>query len=293
MLVHHRHSFAPWDPIRYFQRAFILPEGFPSHPHRGFITVTYILKGGFVHRDSLGVKQTYGAEERHGGKHTQWLHTGAGMLHEEMFDTEPDKGGISFLQPSSQELYQLWLNVPSSQKMTPPEVELLGGEEDTPVIFENGTSTIIIAGGHSGIEGAAKAQSDVTILHVCMDVESLWNHRLPESHRTVIIYMRKGSVSVGETLVPVHHTAYMDPFGSELVIKAGEDGADFLLMAGEPLDEPVSAQGSMVMNYPNEINKAYDDYQMGKMGKPWDHKLSDDEWLEHIRKYPSEYTNIQ
>lgn len=290
MLVHHRHSFAPWDPIRYFQRAFILPEGFPAHPHRGFVTVTYILKGGFIHRDSMGVKQTYGAEDRHGGKHTQWLSTGAGILHEEMFDIQPDKGGIPFLQPSSQELYQLWLNLPSGEKMTPPEVELLGGEVETPVVVENGSSTIIIAGIHNGMKGAAKTRSDVTILHGQLGAGAVWKHQLPESHRTVILYMRKGSASIGDTQIPTHHTAYMKPYGSDLVVIADEEGADFLLMAGEPMNEPVSAQGSMVMNHPDQINQAYADYQMGKMGLPWDHKLSDEEWQEHIRKNPSQYT---
>merc|ERR1711957_1006187 len=76
LLVHHRHAFMNWDPVRYIQKTFF-PEGFPAHPHRGFITVTYILKGGFFHRDSVGIKQSYGAEARHEGKHVQWLTTGA------------------------------------------------------------------------------------------------------------------------------------------------------------------------------------------------------------------------
>jgi hypothetical protein len=65
MLVHHRHSFWSWDLIRYIQQNFILPEGFPAHPHRGFTTSTYVLKGGFEHRDSLGVQQKYGEKEKH------------------------------------------------------------------------------------------------------------------------------------------------------------------------------------------------------------------------------------
>ena len=100
LAVHHCHSFAWWDPIRYIQRQFILPEGFPSHPHRGFVTLTYILKGGMVHCDSLGVKQVY--EENQ----AQWLDTGAGILHEEMFTTNS----------SRQELYQIWINLPANCK---------------------------------------------------------------------------------------------------------------------------------------------------------------------------------
>ena len=84
LLVHHRHSFRPFDPFRPLFSALILPEGFPAHPHRGFETVTYVLPGkaGLVHRDSLGCKMSYGDGA------CQWMTAGAGMLHEEMWDTE-------------------------------------------------------------------------------------------------------------------------------------------------------------------------------------------------------------
>jgi hypothetical protein len=80
----------------------------------------------------------------------------------------------------------------------------------------------------------------------------------------------------------------LTPTGTNLVIDS-EAGGDFLLLAGEPLNEPVAAQGSMVMNTYDEINVAYSDYQVGKMGVPWDHKLSDEEWKAHVRKHPSMY----
>mmetsp|Transcript_37969 Transcript_37969/g.83393 ORF Transcript_37969/g.83393 Transcript_37969/m.83393 type:complete len:301 (-) Transcript_37969:13-915(-) len=293
MLVHHRHSFAPWDPLRYIQRTFF-PEGFPAHPHRGFITVTYVLRGGFEHRDSMGVKQYYGSEERHGGKHTQWLTTGAGLLHEEMWDIEPDDdGGLpGFLQPSSQELYQLWLNVPSQYKLVPPKVELLGGEEQTPMVVETDsgtTKTIVIAGKHGGKKASVETYSDSSILHVMMDAKSTWRHEIPASHMTGIIYVRKGAISIAGERVATHHTAYLGYQGTNLVVEAEGNGADFLLLTGEPLNEPVAAQGSMVMNRPDEINNAYADYQMMKMGAPWDHGLTDEEWMQHIRKFPSKY----
>ena len=322
MLVHHRHSFAPWDPLRYLQRTFF-PEGFPAHPHRGrfsptpimnhprmslrlsltcapfstfagFVTVTYILKGGFSHRDSLGIKQIYGAEARHAGKHTQWLTTGAGILHEEMFDIAPDDTGVfDFLQPSSQELYQLWLNVPSNQKMMPPRVDLLGGEEETPtVVTENGdskTETLVLAGTYGGKTSKAPLLSDIALLHVKMSPGSTWIYDIPDAFRTAIMYVRTGSLSIGGERVPPQHTAYLGSFGTNLEVTSKE-GADFLLMAGEPLNEPVAAQGSMVMNSPEEINMAYNDYQSRRMGSPWDHKMSDEEWSQHVRQYPSTYT---
>mmetsp|Transcript_17234 Transcript_17234/g.26119 ORF Transcript_17234/g.26119 Transcript_17234/m.26119 type:complete len:417 (-) Transcript_17234:60-1310(-) len=288
MLVHHRHSFASWDILRYLQRTFF-PEGFPAHPHRGFITVTYILKGGFIHRDSLGIKQSYGAEERHKGKHTQWLNTGGGMLHEEMFDIDFK----NIFRPCDQELYQLWLNVPSSNKMDSPSIKLLGGESETPCVIkidENGkkTETTIIGGTHEDKSSSAPIESDLAILHVKMEPGTSWSHKLPLSQETSLLYMRRGSIEVQDTRVPPHHTAYFEREGSYIKVSTN-DGADFLLLAGEPLREPVAAQGSMVMNTPDEINAAYADYQRGNMGLPWSEKLSDEGWLDHVERHPSVY----
>jgi len=288
----------------------------------GFITVTYILKGGLVHRDSLGVKQTYGAETRHDGKHTQWLTAGAGVLHEEMWDIQ--QPGM-FFKPSPQELFQLWLNLPARDKMISPKVQLLGGEEETPTVItmENSnmntdedarmtaksknvendkiaTKTIVIAGEHSGKRGSVVTQTDVSILHVqIMEPNVTWTHILPESHKTAIIYVRRGSIYVGEERVPAHYTAYLKSHGTNLSVtsdpksssKSNNDQpiADFILLAGEPINEPIMPQGSMVMNYPNEINQAYQDYQTGKMGIPWDHTVSDEDWKAHTERYPSFY----
>jgi len=137
LLVHHHHNFWKWDAIFRKVSAFVLPEGFPAHPHRGFTTLTYFLPddegkggGGFVHRDSIGVKQTYGSKGSY--KHqAQWLFTGRGMLHEEMFDhVQNDLGEDNPSYNSRYELYQLWVNVPGVHKLDPPKVQLLRTCED-------------------------------------------------------------------------------------------------------------------------------------------------------------------
>jgi len=311
MLVHHCHSFAMWDPVRYIQRSFF-PEGFPAHPHRGFITVTYILQGGFKHRDSLGVKQRYGAsrhgQDKYNGKHTQWLMTGAGLLHEEMWDIECP----SFIQPSRQELYQLWLNVPAKYKLNPPKVNLLGGQEETPTIlaYSDGTlksvtdndssrktdsalqsKTIVIAGKYGQHYASIETFSGVDIFHVVIEPGGTWKHSIPPHYSTGIIYMRLGSASVDGTTILPHHTAYLSRQGNELIVtnSSPTKTADFLLLAGEDLNEPVAAQGSMVMNSYDQINQAYQDYQQGRMGIPWSHELSDEKWREHLQKFPSIY----
>jgi redox-sensitive bicupin YhaK (pirin superfamily) len=310
LLVHHRHAFQNWDPIRYIQRTFF-PEGFPSHPHRGFITVTYCLKGGFFHRDSLGIKQSYGAEERHNGRHVQWLTTGAGIQHEEMWDvSEPDdKDKGSLLWTSSQELYQIWLNLPSANKMSPPDALLLERFtvndssttspsppiNSTPIVKSNGGSiTTIISGEHDGVRASVKCPTNAAIMRIQLQGTktqqsmSCWTHNLPSTHTTAILYTRKGAIEIDGQRIPAHHTIFLSPNGEQLTIKASDD-ADVLLLSGEPLREPIASQGSMVMNTQAEIQKAYSDYQRGYMGLPWDHSLNDDEWNEHVKKNPSMY----
>jgi redox-sensitive bicupin YhaK (pirin superfamily) len=285
MLVHHCHSFSAFDPLRFIQRTFF-PEGFPAHPHRGFVTVTYILDGGFVHRDSVGVKQRYGAIDRlHHGKHTQWLVTGRGMLHEEMFDVGDD--GLF----SRQELYQIWLNVPRKHKMDTPTSYLLGGDDETPlVLLEEASETLVLAGTYRGQKAAAPALTDMALFHVrLLSMGADWTYSIPANYETAIIYVRTGSLrSADGTEIPVHHTAYFDKAGTCLTVTAtAAEGADFMVLAGAPIREPCVASGSMVMTDASEIEQAYIDYQRGLFGTPWDHKISDAAWEDHVRQFGS------
>ena len=320
MLVHHVHSFTAFDPLRIFQKNVILPEGFPSHPHRGFITLTYCLHGGMRHRDSIGFQQSYGNEKRHDGNIAQWLVTGAGMLHEEMWDVNYDQDGIC----SKQELFQLWVNVPSRFKMDNPSVYLLSNKEGieeersdndgsigndvlqsgyahAPFLMDpdddNFIQTRVLVGEYTGPDGRCVSstiplESPMTILHVSLKPNAEWSMvDIPQSFRNGIIYTRKGTVTLSneENEIEPHYTAYLTPHGNELNLKAGEDGGDFLLLIGEPINEPIQARGSMVMNTIDGIDQAYNDYANGLMGRPWDHDLTDEEWKDHVQKFPSAY----
>lgn len=284
---------------------FFFPEGFPAHPHRGFATLTYCLQGGMIHRDSMGVKQSYGAEKRHKGRTAQWLTAGAGMLHEEMWDVGPDdnKWPLSFLQPSSQELYQIWVNLPSRDKMLDPTVKLMRvglegrshSKDDVtvanmPSVTVDGTETIVVLGSYRGMKSDIVTSTPLDVLHIRMSPGSTWSHDFPDGD-TGIFYIRQGSVQVGKgTFVECHHTAYLSPRGSNLKVTAHEsDGADFMLLAGKPINERVVASGSMVMNTQDEIDRANADYQNGWMGSPWNQELTDLEWKDHIGKFPSIY----
>mmetsp|Transcript_25513 Transcript_25513/g.37858 ORF Transcript_25513/g.37858 Transcript_25513/m.37858 type:complete len:349 (-) Transcript_25513:1625-2671(-) len=307
MLVHHSHSFTSIDPLRKFQSSLILPEGFPAHPHRGFITLTYCIKGGMIHRDSMGSKQAYGAQERHHGNVAQWLIAGAGMLHEEMWDVVHGKDGNGNDGDglvSKQELFQLWVNLPAQHKMTNPRVTLLNTKTDTgnldpnadddetvaiPTVQTEESKTIILVGEYGNVRSEVETLSPMSILHVQINPNASWEMTLPDSFKTGILYMRTGSASSDSVEIGAHYTATLSPNGNTFRLTAGKDGADFMLLVGEPLYEPVQAQGSMVMNDPEEINVAYDDYSRGLMGRPWEHTLTDEEWDLHVSKFPSAY----
>jgi redox-sensitive bicupin YhaK (pirin superfamily) len=213
LLVHHHHNFWKWDFVFRKLSAFVLPEGFPAHPHRGFTTLTYFLPrddnsngggggggGGFVHRDSMGVKQTYGSRGSYKNQ-AQWLFTGRGILHEEMFDlVQRDFGEEQPGYDSRYELYQLWVNVPGRHKLDPPRVQLLKetdcegsrddetagtmpkvamertgvGDDGKPLVIR--TSVVVIAGSYRPSEKdtvvasqADPLHSDLSILHATIE----------------------------------------------------------------------------------------------------------------------------
>jgi redox-sensitive bicupin YhaK (pirin superfamily) len=200
-----------------------------------------------------------------------------------MFDDSPD-----------QELYQLWINVPSYHKLQSPDVRLLGADECPTIsstITDESSETIVLAGSYQNQQSKAPIMSDMSILHVRVQPNGTWKYTLPTSFETVILYIRQGSLEIAGTTVSVHHTAYLEAAGGDelVIVSNSKEGVDFLLLAGRPLLEPVAAQGSMVMNSAGEINDAYRDYQAGFMGQPWDHKLTNDEWKAHVQKYPCRY----
>ena len=112
---------------------------------------------------------------------------------------------------------------------------------------------------------------------------------MPVSHKTAIIYVKSGFIEIQGDRIAPHHTAYLTQGGQTLTVHACDDSADILLLSGAPILAPCYSQGSMVMNSQSEIQQAYQDYQSGHMGVPWDYKLTDEEWQEHIKRYPSIY----
>mmetsp|Transcript_34696 Transcript_34696/g.79505 ORF Transcript_34696/g.79505 Transcript_34696/m.79505 type:complete len:453 (-) Transcript_34696:130-1488(-) len=311
LMAHHRHSFSPLDPVRYLFRAVFMPEGFPAHPHRGFETVTYVLKGGLVHRDSFGVKKSYG-ENGDGAAAVQWMTAGQGILHEEMWRTG------SWLETTDQELFQIWVNLPASQKMVPPRMQMLGesptrssdvaaasSEADAwapagvevrelgPIPESQPTAGVrvrVVSGSVDGVTSPVQTYSPVTILHVTLERGTTWDWCQPVGW-TCVVYARKGEVRVGhagkgDDLIPLHHTATLEPGeGSEVSFTAAEDGADLILLAGEPLLEPVASGANIVMNTGAELREADYDMRSGFFGPVWEHTEDDESWQNLVKRH--------
>lgn len=284
LLVHHRHRFSPWDPIRPLFRL-LLPEGFPAHPHRGFETVTMTMHGGLAHRDSLGVKQRYGDGE------VQWLTAGRGVLHEEMWWA--DREGRA-------ELYQLWLNLPARAKMAEPTIRLF-----TPCAFQSTRDPLemeprvhVLGGEYEGVTAEAPAHDDgraVQLLRVELPPGGSWSCAVPPS-RNVVLYVRLGAILVSDgpqrasNRVGAHHLVYLPARaaagtdGLELRCAGEGASADVLVLIGEPLREPMAGGGTWVMNSQAELEQADRDYASGKFGVPWSHSIDDDEWRAHLAR---------
>jgi len=244
--------------------------GFPSHPHRGFETVTIVRRGYCDHSDSLGAQARFGAGD------AQWITTGSGIVHAEMFPLLDQEHGNPL------ELFQIWLNLPKASKMVPAHFKMLWHEE-IPVVEstnEGGrTSRVtVVAGDFAGRtppspppqSWAAQADSDVAIWAI--DLEEGASVTLPAarpgSHRALYFY-GGASLAVGDETSAVNRVLLVDPERA-LPLEAVGAAGRALLLQGRPIGEPVVQHGPFVMNERSEINEAIRDYQRTGFGNwPW------------------------
>ena len=227
--------------------------GTSDHPHRGFETVTYVLEGEFEHGDSQGNHGTI----RAGG--VQWMTAGAGIVHREQPGESIRRNG------GRTHGFQLWVNLPASDKMTAPAYQ--GFEpDDIPASTTGGVSVRVIAGELAGLRGVADTHSPIVYAHVTIDAGASFTAELP-ADSNVGLYIFDGRGAVGPSEQPVH--------AHDLVIFDRERGAigvtaierlELLLLAGKPLNEPVARYGPFVMNTRQQLIDAFEDYQSGRMG---------------------------
>jgi len=236
--------------------------GFPWHPHRGIETITYVLTGTVEHGDSLGNRGSLGAGD------IQWMTAGSGILHQEM-----PKGD----QQGRMHGFQLWANLPSSLKMTKPRYQDVPGKDVPDVTDDDGTSVRVVCGefwGRKGpIEGVA---ADPRYLDISVPPRT--RRVIPvESSRHAFAYVFAGSGTFRDASEPRavrnelkdgeydlgNRSLVLFDSGDEIVVESSDEGIRFLLVSGQPIEEPVAWYGPIVMNTQAELRQAMRELQLG------------------------------
>jgi hypothetical protein len=222
--------------------------GFPEHPHRGIETITYMIDGGFRHRDSRGGGGLLGPGC------VQWMTAGRGIVHSEM----PEVAGRSLWG------YQLWLSLPTKDKMIEPRYQHMD-PKDIPVVETSGLRVIVISGNFHGTDGHALTRFPVTYLDARVSAGAAFECPV-DPGESCMLYVHSGEGTLGAARKPVRRgdLAILGK-GDAVALAAGPSGCGFLLLAARPNNEPVARGGPFVMNTPEEIRQAFRDYRDGTL----------------------------
>jgi redox-sensitive bicupin YhaK (pirin superfamily) len=225
--------------------------GFPDHPHRGFETVTYMLAGAMQHRDHAGNQGELVAGS------VQWMTAGRGIVHSEM---PRQRDGLMWG-------FQLWVNLPASDKMTAPRYQDIAPAKVPEVQLGPGGRARVLAGEAGGVRGPVEGiVTQPLYLDVRMQAGARVAHDLPEDH-TAFAYVYEGGATFGSPVnepreVAAGQLAVLGP-GQRLTVASGDAGAHYLLLAARPLREPIARYGPFVMNTREQIEQAVQDYRRG------------------------------
>lgn len=240
--------------------------GFPQHPHRGFETVTVVRQGYVDHSDSLG------ATARYGGGDAQWLTTGSGIMHAEMFPLLEEDS------PNPLELFQIWLNLPPASKMVPAHFAILWNEDIPSVDVAKGVVVDVVAGEVDGYRApppppdswAADPANALGIWIVRMESGATWQMPIADGEINRVLHCFEGDrVAIGETLIAKSAGVQLKADVTTFVSNEGGP-AQFLLLQGRPIGAPVFQLGPFVMNTPEQLQEALDDYRRTQFGGwPW------------------------
>jgi quercetin 2,3-dioxygenase len=226
---------------------------FGPHPHRGMETVTFILEGDIMHKDSSGHESIIGP----GG--VQYMTAGKGLIHAEVSSSEFKKKGGDL------EILQLWLNLPAAKKMMDPNY--IGFQKDEIPTFELSEGKIQVQqlfGEWNGVKGAFEGTFPITMSTIYLEEGSQFTKEIPEDEN-IFFYLVRGEVKVNQEEIQFRHLVEFENEGSTLSVEAQEKSI-LILGHAKPFNEPVVAQGPFVMNSQQEIHEAYEDYQQGKFG---------------------------
>ncbi|WP_334291567.1 pirin family protein [Lacrimispora indolis] len=217
--------------------------GFPMHPHRGIETISYVYRGQMVHRDSLGNEDSISDGE------VQWMTAGSGILHEEKLPSSERMLGV-----------QLWLNLPSKDKMTSPAYHSIKNEEIEEIDLENGKLRLL-AGQYKDKKGYMSKYLPLDYYDIHLDPNaSVFIDTEPD--RSVMIFTLSGEVFIGGERVK-EKTAAKLTSGNRVEIKSTEENAQILFVSSKPLGEAIAWGGPIVMNTKAELQKAFADLEQG------------------------------
>ena len=226
---------------------------FGPHPHRGFETVTFILEGELMHRDSGGHESVI----RAGG--VQWMTAGSGLVHAELSPEAFKRIGGPL------EILQLWVNLPSRLKMTTPRYQGLQADQIPSIAAADGKARVsLISGAWGGVRGPVESITDTFMTTIDAEAGARLDFDKLEQ-RSVFLYVVSGDVRINGRDVAQYNLVELDREGGELTIEAVTP-ARLLFGHGEAINEPVVAHGPFVMNTVDEIRQAIVDYQAGKFG---------------------------
>ncbi len=261
-------DFVPKDGWRMYHGSTV--PGFPEHPHRGFETVTFARQGYIDHSDSLGAAARFGRGD------VQWMTAGSGVVHSEMFPLLDQHG------PNTAELFQIWMNLPSADKMVPPHFAMLWAENiprHEQHDQQGRLSTVtVIAGEYAGQvpaspppnSWASRPDTDVAIWHVVQSPAAELSLARPANAEAArVLYVFAGSVAIDGQQIEAD-TGVVVASDVDVPLAAGPDGCEILMLQGRPIGEPVAQYGPFVMNTEQEIQQAFADYRRsGFGGWPW------------------------
>ena len=235
-------AFGSDDPDAYM-------AGFPSHPHRGFETVTYMLAGRMRHRDNKGNEGLLQAGS------VQWMTAGRGILHSEM--PEQEEGLMQG--------FQLWINLPAADKMTEPRYQDIQPDRIPVVHPSEGVTVKVLAGEAGGVRGPVEAGKTAPLyIDITLAPDAVFEPAVAAGHNA-FLYAFEGVVQVGEGADDIASgQAAVLGLGDHVKLRGGPDGGRLILIAGQPLREPVVKYGPFVMNTAQEIHQAVADFNAGK-----------------------------
>jgi redox-sensitive bicupin YhaK (pirin superfamily) len=236
-------------------------KGFPDHPHRGFETVTYLLKGKFEHKDSQGHTGIINSGD------VQWMTAGSGVIHSELPEKEFSKYGGKLHG------FQLWVNLPKSNKMMKPRYQEIPRSKIPTVTTEDGNVIVkLIAGESLGSKAVVDTITPIMYMHFKLESGSSIVQPIPKEYN-VFAYIIKGKGIVerknNNKIIERGNLVIFDKYGKEVYIKAVKDSKiplELLLIGGIPIREPIARYGPFVMNTQQEIYEAIEDYRNGQLG---------------------------